>query len=294
MQNKFTMLFIIVPVHNGLTSTIKMISSLENQSYHNYNLVIVNDGSTDQTEHYFKEKIKSRIVVLKGDGSLFWGGGINLGLEYVRSVCKDDDIVAFANNDVEFLNDTIINILEEIVKEPNAISHSLVIDANRISHGSGSKIICWPLYITKFPLRGIPVNNICNLDKIAVDTASARFLIFHHNMLDIVPYIDTDNFIQYGGDDDFILSFKEKGINTYIVPRSLCVLDTKITGANWRNILSFKEFWNSLFSIKSPNCLKIKYRFGKKHCSKLVFPLFCCSITVKTILIHWRVFLPFK
>jgi glycosyltransferase involved in cell wall biosynthesis len=46
---------IIVPVHNGQSYLPNLIEGLSQQTYQNYELIIVNDGSTDDTEKYVNE-----------------------------------------------------------------------------------------------------------------------------------------------------------------------------------------------------------------------------------------------
>lgn len=49
---------VILPTYNRAFCIEKAIDSLINQSYKNYELIIVDDGSTDQTENILKEKYK--------------------------------------------------------------------------------------------------------------------------------------------------------------------------------------------------------------------------------------------
>lgn len=60
MKNNSKTLSVIVPVYNGARTIIRAIDSVVNQSFKDIQLVIVNDGSTDETEKlifdYFKDK----------------------------------------------------------------------------------------------------------------------------------------------------------------------------------------------------------------------------------------------
>ena len=54
------MISIIIPVYNGAKTLEETLISIEKQSYTNYEVIIVNDGSTDQTINVFEKFIQQR------------------------------------------------------------------------------------------------------------------------------------------------------------------------------------------------------------------------------------------
>jgi len=54
---------VVIPTYNRLPILIKCLNALENQFFiekpHNYEILIVDDGSTDGTTDWLKNKIKS-------------------------------------------------------------------------------------------------------------------------------------------------------------------------------------------------------------------------------------------
>lgn len=54
---------VIMPVFNGMPLIKASVQSLINQSYDNWECIIVNDGSTDDTEKYLESLDKSRFVI---------------------------------------------------------------------------------------------------------------------------------------------------------------------------------------------------------------------------------------
>ena len=69
------MIYIILPVHNRKVTTEKFIKSLVAQTYKEFKLILVDDGSTDGTDKMVLSYIPDGII-LKGDGNLWWAGGL--------------------------------------------------------------------------------------------------------------------------------------------------------------------------------------------------------------------------
>ena len=96
------MIHIIVPVYNRSKITNKFADCLISQTYQNYNFILVDDGSTDDTVKSIKKKIKN-LTVIKGDGNLWWAGGIQLGIDWLKKNIKNkSEIVLIANDDIVF------------------------------------------------------------------------------------------------------------------------------------------------------------------------------------------------
>ena len=58
------MISIIIPLYNKETSILGTVNSIINQNYNNYEIVIVNDGSTDNSISIIKSIQCNRIVLL--------------------------------------------------------------------------------------------------------------------------------------------------------------------------------------------------------------------------------------
>jgi GT2 family glycosyltransferase len=87
---------VVVPVHNKLPLTLRFLDSFAAVSYPHYEIVVVDDGSTDGTaEHLARHHPEVR--VLPGTGELWWAGGTNRGVHYALS--RRFDYVLTINND---------------------------------------------------------------------------------------------------------------------------------------------------------------------------------------------------
>ena len=108
------MIHIIVPVHNRSKITNKFADCLSRQTYQNFNFILVDDGSADDTVRSIKKKIKN-LTVLNGDGNLWWAGGVQLGIEWLKTnIQNKSDFVLIANDDVTFDKYYIENALNII------------------------------------------------------------------------------------------------------------------------------------------------------------------------------------
>jgi len=112
-------IFILLPVHNRLKVTEVFINCLKSQSYKNYHLILIDDGSTDGTEEMVRKRI-DKLTVLKGNGDLWWAGALQKGylwLKRYRDV-RDNDIIFIANDDIRF-DDNFLQYAKERLNENN-------------------------------------------------------------------------------------------------------------------------------------------------------------------------------
>ncbi|GAB1234059.1 glycosyltransferase family 2 protein [Ferrigenium sp. UT5] len=92
---------ILLPVHNRRAITEKFIDCLAAQSYTNYHLILIDDGSTDGTSEMVSARI-ANLTVLRGAGNWWWAGSLQQGIDWLKINATDDDIVVFINDDVTF------------------------------------------------------------------------------------------------------------------------------------------------------------------------------------------------
>lgn len=100
---------IIIPVFNGGQFLDRCLSSITNQSYKNIEIIVVNDGSTDNTKTICKNYSQSdqRIKIIHKD---------NEGVSIARNIGLDistGDYVYFADADDYVLQDSIENFINK-------------------------------------------------------------------------------------------------------------------------------------------------------------------------------------
>ncbi len=98
------MIYVATAVHNRYKITQAFVEHLLAQTYKDIFLVLVDDGSADGTADMVSQSFPNS-VILKGDGNLWWGGGLDMAYNWLKENVADDDIVWFANDDTDFADD---------------------------------------------------------------------------------------------------------------------------------------------------------------------------------------------
>ena len=104
------MVTIVLPTYNGSKYIQQSIESCLNQTYNNIELIIVNDASTDSTEHIVLSYQDPRIVYVKNDVNQGLAKSLNIGFSKSRG-----DYLTWASDDNYYLTNAIsemINVLE--------------------------------------------------------------------------------------------------------------------------------------------------------------------------------------
>jgi GT2 family glycosyltransferase len=120
-------IYILLPVHNRKAVTAGFVGSLNKQTFRDYHLVLIDDGSTDGTAEMVMKAIPS-VTVLRGTGGWWWAGSLQRGLDWIKEEkIADDSIVLFINDDVQFEPD----YLERAAKLMGRKQGALVVSRTR-------------------------------------------------------------------------------------------------------------------------------------------------------------------
>lgn len=104
---KFT---IIIPNYNSSEWIKKCIDSVRIQPYDDFEIIIVDDMSTDNSVDIIKEFNDKRIVLIESDKKLWNGGARNVGIRHAKGdyiLFLDDDDWFYSIDSLKNLNDTI-------------------------------------------------------------------------------------------------------------------------------------------------------------------------------------------
>ncbi len=127
LNSKVPALWIILPVHNRVKITLEFIHLLKSQTYTTWQLLLVDDGSTDNTANLVKELLPTTIV-LKGDGNLWWGGSLQKAYLYLKNldISSSPSAVLIINDDLKISPTFLENGLKLL--KPNTFLQAQMID----------------------------------------------------------------------------------------------------------------------------------------------------------------------
>jgi GT2 family glycosyltransferase len=243
-------IYIILPVHNRVEITRSFLECLKRQTHNNYHLILIDDGCTDTTVEITK-KLVPNLDIVKGDGSLWWGGSLHEAYLHLKEKkIYDDDFVLIANDDTRFSNDFIetgISLLRDKTKTlllARAFSEQRSCELDRGIH------INWPLMTFKQAERNDEINCL-----------STRGLF-----LKAKDYLSLDGFLphklpHYCSDYEFTIRASRQGYNLCTNESLRLYVNEETTGVHSIKFQGFSKYVETLFSIRSAKNPRIMSNF---------------------------------
>ncbi|HKX57487.1 MAG TPA: glycosyltransferase, partial [Xanthomonadales bacterium] len=103
---------VIIPVYNAISSLDRCLDALERSLLKDFELIVVDDHSTDGSEQIARQRCANFVRLEKNGGQ---GAARNRGAAMARS-----DLLFFLDSDVLVEPDTLDNILQVFAREPDA------------------------------------------------------------------------------------------------------------------------------------------------------------------------------
>lgn len=151
MDKSDELISIIVPVYNVEKYVKKCIESIIEQTYKNLEIILIDDGSTDESGKIcdeFNNKDKRIKVIHKQNGGL--SDARNVGIDNANG-----EYVSFIDSD-DYVNDDYIELLFDTVKQYDAdmsiASHRVIYEKNIIDRSTGENFCTEPKEILEMLL----------------------------------------------------------------------------------------------------------------------------------------------
>jgi GT2 family glycosyltransferase len=235
--------YVLIPVHNRLSFTECVIECLRRQEGNSrIIIVIIDDGSTDGTADYLAAQ--ADVVTLKGDGTLFWGGAIQMGLDYALGCCERDDYILFLNDDTQFVPGYVETLVNSSRRNGDAVVGSVVREDGEVPAlvSIGARIDLDRILIRDI-LSGLSPEQIADLDEFYFpDALSGRGTLFPSRYFrefgTLVPHLLPHYFADY----EITMRFKRKGV-PLVVARDACVFSPPVYGNSVDGMSFFKRYF---------------------------------------------------
>jgi len=204
-------IYVLIPVHNRKALTLDCLENLKtNGDLQKYQVIVVDDGSTDRTAEAIKEKFPE-VIILNGDGNLWWTGAIALGMKYAYE--HGVEYLIWLNDDCQFSSGTLENLVSFVCENERAIAGCQGIEVgNPNTIVFGGKFKTWKGYRFIQP----PKNTVASCDLL-----SGNIVCFPRSVIDRIGYPDSRFTPHYGGDSLYLILAKKAGFSIYVDTRSL-------------------------------------------------------------------------
>jgi len=262
---------ILIPIFNGLQFTQSCLNSLflehkiESKEL-DIHVVITDDGSTDGSSDWINSTYP-QVSILKGNGNLWWSGGINLGIEHAINVLKSD-YVLWWNNDIVADKNYFDNLTEVISN--NGID---TIIGSKIFHAHTPDIV-WSMGGVFNPFNGHKdmigtgeADNDSLQKPVEVDWLPGMGTCIHKTVFDKIGVLDEKTFPQYHGDSDFTYKAKINGFNVTTFPSLKIYNDTRHSGLRHQD--SFSNLMRSMTTIRSNYNIKKDIAFYRRYAKSM-------------------------
>ena len=244
MQFKQPLISIIVPNYNHHKYLLQRLDSIFNQTYHNFEVILLDDCSTDKSQEILLEyaknpKVSHCVFNTTNTGNTFiqWNKGIELAKGDYIWVAESDDFC-----ELNFLEELIQPLIEDrevalSYCQSNRVNENGLVIGNWKMHTDNLDSV---LFCKDFVLDGNLFIEKYLIYKNVIPNASA--LVIRKDVLSILGAINTDNELRYCG--DWLLYFK-------------IALNQKIAFSS-KNLNNFRYHSESVISTASKNESRVK------------------------------------
>ncbi len=265
------MIYIILPVHNRKVTTEKFIKSLVAQTYKEFKLILVDDGSTDGTDKMVLSYIPDGII-LKGDGNLWWAGGLQKGYEWLILNAKNEDLCLLINDDTVF-DENFLNIATKIFSNKN----DTLLLAQCYSQKDLNLLLDDGVH---FDFRSLTF--IGAKSKEEINCLSTRGLFLKVKDLKVIGGFFPKILPHYLSDYEFTIRAFNKGFKLMTDETLKLYVDQETTGLHTINYNGIRDYYSKYFSNRNPSnpfhwlafvYLVVPYPFKIYHIFKIIYRL---------------------
>ena len=264
------MLYLIIPVFNRWRYTRACLDSLRAQTNQDFRVVVVDDGSTDETAAALA-RAYPEVEVVTGTGSLFWTAGVNRGIE--RALALGADRVLTLNNDVLTAPDFVAQMLAAAAKNPRAVLGALEFDADTGKVIYGGERLNFKTNTRHDLLDEVPADQRTGLHPVTY--LPGRGLLIPKAVIDKIGLFDEKRLPHYLADFDYTSVARRAGFPVYCNYEARLSTYPEESGQTLtRKHRSLKGYFQHLFGIRGGGNMVNFTHFALKNCPWPYLPYF--------------------
>ena len=260
---------IVTPIYNRLTYTKAYLNSLRKVDYPNFEVIIIDDASTDGSYETISIEYPE-VILLRGNGNLWWAGGTNKGIRYALD--NGADYILTLNNDVEVDPAFLTALFRCAEANPRSLVGAKIYNYHKrdeVTYFGGA--IDWA--------KG-EIYHICGRERDDPERFSklqeAEWLtgmgiLIKASYFNEIGFFDSNKFPQYAADADFTMRARQKGYRLLVEPNSIIWNKIESTGVQWKDNNFTTLFLKTLFSRRSLYHLRTNFWLYWIHCPKKYF-----------------------
>jgi GT2 family glycosyltransferase len=201
---------VVVLNWNGWSDTVVCLASLQKQDYSNFNLLVVDNGSTDGSVFQINKAVPS-VELLQTGVNLGFGGGCNVGIRH--ALAHGADYVWLINSDTTVDPGALSALVRVAEKNPALASVGSVLyeidSEDEIQLWGGGTVNRW---LGRSHHQRSPA---------ALDFISGASVLLCRTALEEVGMFDETNFFMYWEDTDLGFRFRRAGWQLAVAEDSL-------------------------------------------------------------------------
>lgn len=262
------MMYIVIPVHNRREYTRDCLCSLQRQTVTGHRIIVVDDGSTDGTSEMLRSEFPE-VIVLQGDGNLFWTAAINLGIK--QALMRGAEYVLTLNNDTVASESLLEKLLFWANQTPNALLGALDVDLKTQRPYYGGEWVDWKWSTSRFLLEELKEEEQKGLHEVSL--YPGRGLLIPRIVFDTIGLFEEKELPHYMADYDFTHTARRNGFKIY------CNYDAILytypeEGGDYkiRKLKNLRNYFNHLFSIRGGGNLRNFTLYTLRNCPKKYLP----------------------
>lgn len=277
--------FVVIPVHNRRDHTMACLASLAAQTYCPLTVIVVDDGSTDGTASLVREH-HPQIVILQGNGGLWWTGATNLGIEWALRRCDSCDYILTLNNDTIVGPEYVASLVSLAESTCPSIVGSVAVDSR-----DGQTIVDGGPVFDWFTAKWSSLNQGRSLQGCRAEGVQfvepkclpGRGTLIPVSCLHEVGLFDSKRLPHYAADYEFSLRAVRAGYRLLMSYEAPVISDVEATGISAKQHLPWRRLGQIFFSRRSPSCLLHRWRFAMLSAPRRFLPFFLVADTVRVI-----------